>query len=173
MVNSFSTQVEQIASKRIIRIPIEISRTFPSRGMVMAQCSIQDRSYAVPLEPDGHESHWFEVTEDMGIEEGKGEMVQIRIEPLQDWQEPVLPTDMVQAIELAGVNIEFQSLTPKAKWDWLRWIRSTKNIETRNKRIEVMISKLQKGDRRPCCFNRNICTVTEVSKNGILVSKED
>lgn len=30
-------------------------------------------------------------------------------------------------------------------------------------------AKLKAGTRRPCCFNRNLCTEPDVSKNGILI----
>jgi hypothetical protein len=39
----------------------------------------------------------------------------------------------------------------------------------RNRGIQVALSKLETGERRPCCFNRNLCTATEVSKNGVLI----
>ena len=43
-------------------------------------------------------------------------------------------------------------------------IRATHNPETRSRRIEVALSKIKAGERRPCCFNRNQCTEPEVSK---------
>lgn len=67
-------------------------------------------------------------------------------------------------------NALWVKITPMARWDWLRWIRSTNNPETRSRRIEVALSKLRGGERRPCCFNRYQCTEPEVSKNGMLVS---
>ena len=63
----------------------------------------------------------------------------------------------------------WMDITPMARWDWIRWIRSTKQVETRRRRIEVACSKLKKGERRPCCFNRTVCTDPEVSNNGVLL----
>lgn len=44
---------------------------------------------------------------------------------------------------------QWNLITTKARWDWLRWIRATANSETRKKRIDVACSKLQKGDTNP------------------------
>jgi len=52
----------------------------------------------------------------------------------------------------------------------MRWIRATKNDDTRKRRIEVALSKLTAGMRRPCCFNRNLCTEPSVSHNGVLLA---
>lgn len=63
----------------------------------------------------------------------------------------------------------WKTITPMARWDWIRWIGATKNSATRSHRIDVALSKLQAGDRRPCCFNRSACTIPDVSHNGILI----
>jgi len=61
------------------------------------------------------------------------------------------------------------AVTPMARWEWIRWIRATNRVETRNRRIEVAVSKLRAGERRPCCFNSSMCTEPTVSKNGALL----
>ncbi len=60
----------------------------------------------------------------------------------------------------------------RGEWDWIRWIRSINNPETRAKRIVVAASKMKSGMRNPCCFNRSACTDSEVSKGGVLVESE-
>ena len=62
----------------------------------------------------------------------------------------------------------WRDITPNARWDWIRWIRAVKTPETRQKHIEVALSKLNKGMRRPCCFNRNLCSEPYVSHNWVL-----
>lgn len=75
----------------------------------------------------------------------------------------------MDTIKSAGLLSQWNNVTTKAKWDWLRWIRSTNNLSTRNKRIQVACSKLEKGDKRPCCFDRSRCTIMDVSKTGVLI----
>jgi uncharacterized protein YdeI (YjbR/CyaY-like superfamily) len=96
--------------------------------------------------------------------------VTMTFEPSKDWPEPDLPADLKKALasDLQAKAL-WEQITPMARWDWLRWIRATHNRETRSRRIQVALSKLKAGERRPCCFNRNQCTEPEVSKNGVLL----
>jgi hypothetical protein len=92
------------------------------------------------------------------------------VEPSKEWPEPEMPADLNKALASdPQANALWVKITPMAHWDWLRWIRATNNRETRSRRIEVALSKLRSGERRPCCFNRNLCTEPEVSKNGVLI----
>jgi len=60
-------------------------------------------------------------------------------------------------------------ITPLARWDWIRWIGSTRNRDTRAIRIEKTLSKLKSGKRAACCFNRSECTDSSMSRNGVLL----
>ncbi len=128
-------------------------------------------SFQVPLEPDGKGSHWFEVSdlllEEVGV--NLGQTVSLTIEPIDDWKEPEIPDEIMDAIIQAGLINKWDAITTKAKWEWLRWIRSTNNPATRQKRIEVACSKLQNGAKRPCCFDGTRCTIPDVSKSGVLI----
>jgi hypothetical protein len=55
-----------------------------------------------------------------------------------------------------------------ARWEWVRWVSATKNVDTRKRRVEVSISKLGAGKRRPCCFNLASCTDPDLAKGGKL-----
>ena len=59
-----------------------------------------------------------------------------------------------------------------ARWEWVRWVNATRNTETRERRIEVSLSKMRAGKRRPCCFNLSSCTDPELSKDGKLLGIE-
>jgi uncharacterized protein YdeI (YjbR/CyaY-like superfamily) len=76
---------------------------------------------------------------------------------MQEEPEPEVPTDFQQALEAAPTKaIEtWHKTTPLARRDWIFWIVSGKKAETRLKRIEVAISKLSAGSKRPCCFDRS------------------
>jgi hypothetical protein len=52
----------------------------------------------------------------------------------------------------------------------VRWVNATANPTTRQRRVEVSISKLDSGKRRPCCFDLSACTDPRVSKSGKLIS---
>lgn len=169
----FESVLSKIESRNIIKIPLNSSKQLPSRGMVMIQGTINGFAFIVPAEPDGKGSHWFELSEELCKETGilPGQPLSFTVESLGEWIEPDVPADIMDAILNAGLLVQWNSLTVKARWEWIRWIRSTKNPKTRQNRIEVACSKLLKNDRRPCCFDTTRCTVPELSKSGVLLDQ--
>lgn len=169
---SFKTELFTINSWTLIRLPKNISTQLPSKGMVMVEGTINGFPIRAALEPDGKKSHWFKVDNTMLKTSHlvSGDIVLLEITPVKEWPEPELPEDLQTALSITPkVNKLWKDITPMARWDWIRWIRSTKNVETRKKRIHVAFSKLNSGERRPCCFNRTLCTEPYVSHNGVLL----
>ena len=171
----FEAVLKELKSRKILRLPAEASEKLPSRGMVMVRGTINGAAFQAPLEPDGKGSHWLDVSGALFEAAGAavGETVACDIEPAEAWPEPEMPGDIMTAIIQAGLDNQWAGLTTKARWEWLRWIRSTNSPATRQKRIIVACSKLQKGDRRPCCFNAAGCTVPDVSKSSVLLDEQD
>ena len=168
----FTAKLFKIGSWTLLQLPKSASAKLPSRGMVMVEGTINDFGFQAPLEPDGNKGHWLKVEKNIreasGVDEG--DAVTIEIEPIKEWPEPKVPTDLKKALTSAPTaQATWMDITPNARWDWVRWIGSTKNSETRKKRIGVALSKMNAGNRRPCCFNRNSCTDTDVSNNGVLL----
>ncbi|MES2225778.1 MAG: YdeI/OmpD-associated family protein [Patescibacteria group bacterium] len=46
----------------------------------------------------------------------------------------------------------WEDLTPIARRDFISWIESAKQPETRKRRVESLPSRLASGKRRPCCY---------------------
>lgn len=46
----------------------------------------------------------------------------------------------------------WDGLTPIARRDFVSWIESAKQQETRKRRVESIPSRLSSGKRRPCCY---------------------
>lgn len=168
----FEAQLSTIGSWTILRLPQEASANLPSRGMTMVEGTINGFRFQAALEPDGKGSHWFRIDQTMreAAHVDAGDTVKLAIEPTKAWVEPEVPADVEQALSaVPQVHALWMKITPSARWDWIRWIRATKEPETRQRRIEVACSKLKEGERRPCCFNRNLCTEPSVSHNGVLL----
>ncbi len=168
----FETTPVKIGDWTILRLPKSASAQLPSRGMALVDGTINGFRSRFVLEPDGKGSHWFRV--DAGLREAAridaSGTVTMAVKPSSDWPEPKVPADLKKALAAdPQANALWVKITPMARWDWLRWIRATSNEETRSRRIEVALSKLKAGERRPCCFNRNLCTEPKVSKNGVLI----
>lgn len=68
-------------------------------------------------------------------------------------KELTAPADLQRVLKKApSVTPLWKDLTPIARRDFITWIEGAKQTETRARRIEVTRSKLEKGDRRPCCY---------------------
>lgn len=168
----FETTPLTIGDWTILRLPADASAKLPSRGMALVEGTLNGVHAKFVLEPDGKGGHWFRV--DANLREAANiaasRVVTLVVESSKEWPEPEVPTDLKKALASdREANALWVEITPMARWDWLRWIRSTHNAETRQHRIEVALSKLRAGERRPCCFNRNMCTEPAVSKNGVLI----
>lgn len=139
----------------------------------MVKGTVNDASFEAPLEPDGNGGHWLHIDTAMQKSAGvkAGNTVTLTIEPIKGWPEPDVPADVQKGVaDHPQTKALWHDITPLARWEWIRWIRATGQAETRSRRIEVARSKMKAGERRPCCWNRNLCTVPEVSKSGVLLA---
>ena len=135
----FSAMLVTIRTRTILRLPVTESKKLPSRGMVLMEGTINGTPFIAVLEPDGRGSHWFSV--DTTLRKAAG----------------IKEGDMVR-----------MSIEPSRN-RWCLRICTTRSEQTRGRRIAAACDKLGKGERRPCCFNRTLCTDTEVSHNGVLL----
>jgi Domain of unknown function (DUF1905)/Bacteriocin-protection, YdeI or OmpD-Associated len=156
----------------VLRLPEKASVKLPSRGQVAVQGTINGHQFQTVLEPDGNFGHWMRI--DRKLQErvalSVGDGARLEIEPVKEWPEPSVPRDLGTALAAAPQKIQdlWKEITPMARWEWVRWVNATPNPDTRKRRVEVSISKMKSGKRRPCCFNLAACTDPNLSKNGRL-----
>ena len=169
----FEATPDTIDRWTILRLPEKASVKLPSRGQVAVQGTINGHRFETVLEPDGNFGHWMRI--DGRLQEtaalSAGDSATLEIQTLKDWPEPNVPRDLEAALAGAPRKIQdlWQGITPMARWEWVRWVNATPNPETRKRRVEVSISKMKGGKRRPCCFNLAACTDPNLSKNSRLV----
>ena len=64
-----------------------------------------------------------------------------------------MPDDLKKAIVSdKKVLALWHGITPLARNEWICWVTSGAKAETRVKRIKVGMDKMQRGERRPCCW---------------------
>jgi Domain of unknown function (DUF1905)/Bacteriocin-protection, YdeI or OmpD-Associated len=169
----FKAGLEEIASSTILRLPGGVSGRLPSRGQVAVEGTINGHDFATVLEPDGVKGHWIKVDQELqrAANLRAGDSTTVTIEVTRDWPEPDVPTDLEQALTAAPQEIRemWNDITPMARWEWVRWVNATANPGTRQRRVDVTISKMNSGKRRPCCFDLSACTDPALSKNGKLL----
>jgi Bacteriocin-protection, YdeI or OmpD-Associated len=104
------------------------------------------------LEPDGNCGHWMRVDDTLqhaaGI--GAGDTAALGIEVTKDWPEPGVPQDLAAALAAAPQKIQnlWHEITPMARWEWVRWVNATKNLDTRRPR-PVEERQARRASRRP------------------------
>ena len=144
----------------------------------MVSGTINGTPFKTLLEPDGKygqglkPSHWFKPSQKLldEVSARAGDTVKVSIAPTKEWIEPEVPIDLKEALATnPKAEALWKDITPMARWDWIRWIRAVKTPKTSQKHIEVALDKLNKGMRRPCCFNRNLCSEPYVSHNWRLL----
>lgn len=170
---NFETKLFKIGADTILLLPASASSKLPSRGICVVKGTINNSPLEAVLEPDGKGSHWLKMDKTLKKTTGAkaDDTVKLSIEATKDWPEPIVPKDLKDALQSSSTAYEvWLDITPMARWDWIRWINATKNPDTRKKRIDVALSKMNAGSRRPCCFNRNECTDMSVSDKGVLRS---
>jgi hypothetical protein len=167
----FEAQAQGAGGSTILRLPDDASAKLPSRGQIAVRGVMNGHAFQAVLEPDGQRGHWLKVDNKLrqALAVSEGDTVIIKVEPARDWPEPDIPEDFQTALAGApDISGLWKSITPMARWEWVRWINATKNLQTRERRVDVGISKLRSGKRRPCCFDLASCTDPDLSKNGIL-----
>jgi uncharacterized protein DUF1905/bacteriocin resistance YdeI/OmpD-like protein len=173
----FDAALSRIDTSTVLQLPETASKDLPSRGQVAVHGTINGAEFSTVLEPDGNSGHWMRVDDTLQHAAGisAGDTATIDIEVTRDWPEPSVPQDLATALAAAPQDIQnlWNQITPMARWEWVRWVNATNNPDTRTRRVEVSISKMNSGKRRPCCFNLAACTDPDLSKNGRLLELRD
>ena len=168
----FDATLSTIDTSTVVRLPETASKSLPSRGQVAVRGTINGVEFETVLEPDGNSGHWMRVDDTLQHAAGlsAGDTAALTIEVTNDWPEPNVPPDLAAALAAAPQQIQdlWHQTTPMARWEWVRWVNATRNPDTRSRRVEVSISKMNSGKRRPCCFDLSACTDPDLSKNGRL-----
>jgi hypothetical protein len=146
---------EKIGSWTPLTLPKNASAKLPSQGMTMVEGTINGFPFRAALEPDGKGSHWLRVDKAMHDAAGAAAVDTVTVEITRAGEEPEtrVPMDLRNALAAAPLaQARWADITPIARRDWILWISSAKQPETRRGRIEKACAMLASGKRRVCCF---------------------
>jgi hypothetical protein len=141
-----------------LTLPKGASAKLPSRGMMAVEGTINGFPFRATLEPDGQRGHWLRVNRKLreDAEAHAGDVVTLEIAPAGEEPEPRVPANFRKALAAAPkARALWADITPVARRDWIHWIASAKQVETRARRIANACSMLAAGKRRVCCFDRS------------------
>ncbi|MFZ2545196.1 MAG: YdeI/OmpD-associated family protein [Candidatus Saccharimonadales bacterium] len=170
---SANAQLYTLNSQIIVRLSEDNSLKMPSRGQVAVTGTINNHEFKTVIEPDGYWGHFIKISDEMKNNMGikAGDIVKLNISVTREWPEPVVPNDFAIGLAKAPQKVreKWNDITPMARWEWIRWVNATNNLDTRAIRIDKSVSKLNGNHRRPCCFNLASCTDPGLSKGGRLM----
>ena len=150
---------EKSDSWTFLILPKDASAKLPTRGITPIEGTINGSPFQAALEPDGEKSHWLKVDRKLSkaARAEAGDIVTLEIAPAGKDTEPEVPTDLKKALATAAPKTRavWSDITPNARRDWIHWITSAKQIETRTRRVKNACSMLAAGKRRVCCFDRS------------------
>jgi len=150
---------EKAGSWTFLVLPKNASAKLPSRGITPIEGTINGFAFQATLEPDGQKSHWLKVDRKLCEAAGAdaGGIVTLEIAPAGKETEPEVPPDLKKALAAAAPKARtlWSDITPNARRDWIHWITSAKQADTRARRIKNACSMLAAGKRRVCCFDRS------------------
>ena len=140
-------------------LPPNASAKLPTRSMTAVEGTINGFPFEAVLEPDGQKSHWLKVPQKLSKAAGinVGDTVPLEIAPAAEEPEPEVPADFRAALATAEPKAReiWEDITPIARRDWIQWITTAKQAETRTRRVKNACSMLASGKRRVCCFDRS------------------
>ena len=146
----------KVGSWIFLTLPKDASAKLPSRGMTTVEGTINGFPFRATLEPDGQKSHWLKVNRKMREAAGAdaGDVVTLEIAP--EALQPTVPADLRKALAaVPKARALWSDITTIARTDWIHWIVSAKQPETRARRVKNACSMLAAGKRRVCCFDRS------------------
>jgi len=144
---------EKTGSWTVLTLPRNASAKL--QGVTMVEGTINAFPFRAALEPNGKGSHWLKVNKAMQDAAGAdaGDTVTVEITRVGEEPELRVPLDLRKALAAAPLaRALWANITPMARRDWILWISSARQLETRRNRIEKACDMLASGKRRVCCF---------------------
>ncbi len=143
----------------LLALPRSANRHLRPREATMVEGTIDGFPIRAVLEPasDSKETHRLRVNKSVRDAVGAdvGDTVTVEITRVGDEPEVRAPADFREALAAAPLpkaQAVWADITPMARRDWVLWIISAKQEETRRRRIDNACDMLASGKRRPCCM---------------------
>ena len=146
---------KKTAPGTVVPLPKSASAKLKSPVATMVEGTLSGFPFRAPLEPDGNGGHWLRLSKALQDAAGAdvGDAVTSEITRVGDEPELRVPIDLRKALDaVPPARSLWAEITPMARRDWVLWIISAKQEETRQRRIENACDMLVSGKRRPCCM---------------------
>ncbi|MCC9008657.1 YdeI/OmpD-associated family protein [Pseudomonas putida] len=144
------------SSWAFVVLPKEASAQLPRRGRTTIEGTLNGYPFQATLEPDGQLSHWLQISSTLleAANAAIGDIVTLELSPVLNEPEPDIPPDFQEALAATHeARLVWTNTTTLARVDWVHWITSAKQAQTRAKRIANACDMLASGKKHVCCFD--------------------
>jgi hypothetical protein len=155
----------KVDSVTLLDVPVDVSKKL--HGMTKVEGTISGHPFRAALEPNALGGYSLRVSKAMsnGANADVGDTVKLAI---LGPEHEIVPADLEAPLANSHeAKALWKNLTPLGRLDWIRWINSTKNPETRARRITRTVDQLSEGKRRACCVNVNEYMLCHIEKDEL------
>jgi hypothetical protein len=146
---------EKNGSCATLLIPKTAGANLPSQPTTIIEGTLNGYPFRATLEQAANKTHTLKLSKSLlaAADANLGETVSIEITRLDDEPETRPPLELLQTLAATPkAQATWTTTTPLARRDWILWITSGKQSETRLIRIKKAASMLASGKKRVCCF---------------------
>jgi hypothetical protein len=139
----------------LLTLPKNANAKLRSRGTTTIEGTINGFPFRAALEPNGKGTHSLKISKALldAADAEASETVRIEITRLDGELETRPPAELLEALAATPrAHATWANTTPIARRDWILWITSAKQGQTRLIRVKKACSMLAAGKRRVCCF---------------------
>jgi len=139
---------EGVGTWTFLNIPLEVSNTFGSKGQVKVKGTINGYPYRSTALPMGDGTHYLVVGRDIRdhVHATEGDTIKVIMELDTEERQVEIPEVLQNAMKSHPNAVEaFDRMTYSHKKEWINWILSAKQVETRQRRAEKAIATFSQG----------------------------
>jgi len=139
---------EGVGTWTYLDIPQPVSATFGSKGQVRVKGTINGYPYRTTALPKGDGTHYLVVGKEIReqIQSAQGDTVRVTLEMDMEERKVDIPEELRQALVNEPQAAEaFERMTYSHQKEWVNWILSAKQAETRQRRIVKAIAQIAQG----------------------------
>lgn len=135
----------------ILTIPLEVSSTFGTKAQVKVKGTINDYPFRSTALPTGDGTHYLVVSKAIRdhIQANQGDTVKVGLEIDTEVRKAEIPEELRQALTHHPEDAKaFERMTFSHQTEWINWIMSAKQTQTRLRRIEKALTLISQGKNR-------------------------
>lgn len=143
------------ATKAVVPLPERVSQQLQTHNATTLEGAINILPFQATLKPNSKGAYYLKLPQAVCIATriSVGDQVTVEITRIGEEKETRMPADLRKTLVAAPkAKALWEDITPIARRDWIFWMISAKQAETRKRRINSACNMLASGKRRVCCF---------------------